>query len=131
MTTLEQIIARTTELQQLHASGVHRQDIQDEINRLYERYRAERAGAAPPEMQPAPPKKRCPQRREARGGSAPRTRCKLTEQQVVEIRARWGEEGGRRGLQKELCQEYGAGKSTIGDIVHGRSYRHLNDRNGT
>jgi hypothetical protein len=125
MTTLEQIKKKTRELQQSYASGVHRQDIQDEIQGLYAHYRAERAGAAPPAPPVAPPKKHWSQRgKDLDAGAPPRAR-KLTEEQVIEIRERWAAEGGRRGIQRELCRKYGVHPVTMGDIVHGRSYRHL------
>jgi hypothetical protein len=134
MTTLEQIKMKTRELQQGHASGVHLQSVQDEIHHLYERYRAERADvaplekrAAPPGGQAAPPKQHWRQRRKELDAGAPRKRSprKLTDEQVLEIRQRWAAEGGRHGLQAQMAREYAVGKVTMGDIVHGRSFRHL------
>jgi hypothetical protein len=132
MNTFEQIAAKTRELLQHHASGVHRQDIQDEIQRLYARLRAERAGVAspqkPPELpepQPAPPKNHWRKRKEELAAGAPRKPYKLSDDQVLEIRRRYAAEGGRRGLQKELCQEFGIKRATLWDIVRGHSHRHL------
>jgi hypothetical protein len=125
MTTLEQIKTKTRELQQGHASGVHLQSVQDEIQALYERYRAERAGGEPPGGQAAPPKKHWRQRRKELDAGEPRNPRKLTEEQVLEIRERWAAESGRRGLQSQMAREYGIQKATMADIVHGRSFRHL------
>jgi hypothetical protein len=128
MNTFEQIAAKTRELQQHHWRGVHRQDIQDEIQRLYARYRAERAAVASPELpepQPAPPNPPPEKAQRKRAVHPPRKPNKLSDDQVLEIRRRYAAEGGRRGLQKELCQEFGVKKGTLWDIVRGHTHRHL------
>ena len=50
---------------------------------------------------------------------------KLTEQQVNEIRQRYKDANGRRGILTELAKEYGTTVTPIWAICHGLGWRHL------
>lgn len=50
---------------------------------------------------------------------------KLTEQQVLEIRRRWVEEGGRYGAYSRLSREFGVSDVNIRMIVHHKTWTHI------
>lgn len=53
-------------------------------------------------------------------------RAKLTEAQVVEIRAR----GSAGASRKKLAAEFGVASTSISGIIHGKSWKHVQDSRG-
>ena len=51
--------------------------------------------------------------------------CKLTEEQVIEIRSRWPAESAKYGAYSRLGREYGVTEANIRCIVRGQSWKHL------
>jgi hypothetical protein len=49
-------------------------------------------------------------------------RAKLTDTQIIEIRARWNVGGIR---QKELAEEYGVSRGTMSEVISGKLWKHL------
>lgn len=51
--------------------------------------------------------------------------CKLTEQQVLEIRRRWEQSPKKYGLYSKMAREFGVSNSNIHFIISRRSWKHI------